>query len=75
MNSRWPDGGCRIKKFHLEFKNSASSEWNTINRTNFSRVFILNTTLGTKYDFKISLENDGGGVSKTFSSVESSPRE
>lgn len=73
--SRWPDGGCRIKKFHLEFKNKASnSEWNTIHhRTNLSRVFILNTTLKTKYDFRITLESEAGAVSKTFS-VESSPR-
>lgn len=52
-------GGCRIKKFHLEFKNKNIGEWNTVQRTNFSRVFILNTTMGTKYDLRISLENEG----------------
>ncbi|XP_035702797.1 Down syndrome cell adhesion molecule-like protein Dscam2 isoform X2 [Folsomia candida] len=70
--NRWPNGGCRIKKFHLEFKNKNIGEWNTVQRTNFSRVFILNTTMGTKYDLRISLENEAGLVSKIFS-VESSP--
>lgn len=71
---RWPDGGCSIKRFHIEYKTKESYEWKRIHKKdNNTRLFILNTALNSKYDVRISVENEAGSVSKTFS-VESSTR-
>jgi len=71
--NRWPDGGCPIRKFHIEYKTKESQMWIPIYlRDNSTRVFILNTTLGSKYDVRIIVENEAGSVSKTFL-VESTP--
>jgi hypothetical protein len=71
--NRWPDGGCSIGRFHIEHKSKASIEWAPVYlRDNSTRVFILNTTMGSKYDVRISVENEAGTVSKIFF-VESTP--
>ncbi|CAG7820270.1 unnamed protein product, partial [Allacma fusca] len=71
--SRWGDGGCPIKSFHIEYKTKESANWQRIyRRDNSSRVFTFATVVRAKYDVRVTIENDAGSVMKTFH-VESVP--
>lgn len=71
--SRWNDGGCPVKNFHIEYKTKDSVNWQRIYRQdNDTRVFTFATVTKHKYDIRIAIENDAGSVTKTFH-VESVP--
>lgn len=81
--NRWPDGGCPITNFNIEYRRDSSAlsttsgqqqqQWMRIYRKeNGTRVFIFQTEPNSKYQIRIKLENDAGSVTKTFL-VESHP--
>jgi len=71
--NRWSDGGCPISSFYIEYKSKQSHTWQRVyRRDNHTRVFMLPTEEGMKYDVRISVQNDAGSSTKTFT-VESIP--
>lgn len=83
--TRWPDGGCPIKNFQIEYKAlgkqgqqqvqelSGSSTWQRIyRRDNQTRVFVFNTIPNMNYDVSFSVMNEAGSIEKVFR-IEANP--
>ncbi|CAG9760392.1 unnamed protein product [Ceutorhynchus assimilis] len=63
----WPDGGCIITQFSLEYKAYADPSWRLIaNSVSEDQIVIQNLLPGIWYQLKVSAQNDAGIVNGVF---------
>lgn len=70
----WPDGGCPIMHFSIQYKAYNEKNWILVAKSvSEERIFVHNLTPATWYQLKISAENDGGTVQGFFNFATTTP--
>ncbi|CAH0562134.1 unnamed protein product [Brassicogethes aeneus] len=63
----WPDGGCPILQFSVQYRMYGEKGWNLIARSVSEEKIVVHDLIpSTWYQLKISAENDAGIVSEVF---------
>ncbi|XP_060516116.1 cell adhesion molecule Dscam2 [Cylas formicarius] len=66
----WPNGGCPISQFSVQYKPYSSSEWLLIaNSVSEEEITIQNLVPATWYQVKISAQNDAGLIYGLFNTA------
>lgn len=59
----WPDGGCPILQFSIQYKVYGAKKWNLISSSILEeKIIIHNLSPATWYQLKITAENDAGKI-------------
>lgn len=63
----WPDGGCPITHYSVEYKPFQKTEWILVSNFIVNEVFsIQNLTPATWYQLRVTAHNDAGATIETF---------
>lgn len=63
----WPDGGCVILQFSIEYRYLGTHKWNLISNSILDeKIVIQNLEPATWYQLKITAENDAGKITGHF---------
>lgn len=63
----WPDGGCPISQFSIQYRMYGEKSWNLIAKSvSEERIIVHDLSPSTWYQLKISAQNDAGTVSEVF---------
>lgn len=63
----WPDGGCPITHYSIEYKTLDSKDWNLISTSVLNdKLYIEDLTPATWYQIKVSANNDAGQITRIY---------
>ncbi|XP_044257604.1 Down syndrome cell adhesion molecule-like protein Dscam2 isoform X1 [Tribolium madens] len=63
----WPDGGCPILQFSIEYRIYGTKKWNLISNSILDeKILIQNLSPATWYQLKITAKNDAGKITGHF---------
>lgn len=63
----WPDGGCAISQFSIQYRLLNEPKWNLVAKSvSEEKIFIHDLIPAKWYQLKISAENDAGSVNGIF---------